>query len=110
MDDSVEVLTRYATRLALARENHILTDAEFANYGGSYYAAEIGLWLGQDADGGGIIPYAFQFDNCHAHDDVGDLVLIDRLFTDLGRREDINAYRKVIAEAEANRAAEGYRE
>ena len=97
----------YEQMLELAKKERILTNEEFAGYGGSYYAEEMGLWIGQDADGGGIIPYAFQMVQV---EEAGDEDTVSRLFADLGRQADIDAYAEELVELQKQRASFGYRD
>ena len=87
-------MTTYAEKLERAKAVEILTEEEFATAGGSYYDEDMGLWIRQDADGGGIIPYAWQMDTSRDGHGGADPDLITRLFRDLGRGADIAAYEK----------------
>ena len=58
--------TTFESMLALARQYHILSDKEWAGYGGSFFCEEMGLHVGQDStrddDIGGIVPLDFQLE------------------------------------------------
>ena len=73
----------FEAMLALARQYHILSDQEWAGYGGSFFADEMGLHVGQDAsredDIGGIVPLAFQLELAE-YGRGGDADTIKRLF------------------------------
>ena len=101
-------MTTYDEKLALAKATVILTEEEFANAGGAYFNEDMGLWIRQDADGGGIVPYAWQMDM--SRDGAGDPGLITRLFSDMGRADDIKAYSDMIAKAAKERSAYGLTE
>ena len=97
----------YSKILAIAKAIPVLTGEQFADYGGSYFNDELGLWIGQDADGGGIIPFGFQMANLS---EAGDEDLIRKIFRDLGRSADVEQYDREVIEAEESRQSEGYKE
>ena len=78
-------MTTYAQKLELAKQYPLLTEEEFAGYGGAFYAEEMGLHVGQDStrddDIGGIVPYGWQVEYCRKN---GDINLVIKLFTDMG--------------------------
>ena len=88
-------MTTYTEKLERAKAISVLTAEEFASAGGSYFDEDMGLWIRQDADGGGIVPFAWQMDMTRSHDFSPELraTIID-LFIDLGRVADIKAYSK----------------
>ena len=76
----------YRAMLKLARQYHILSDDEWAGYGGSFFCEEMGLHVGQDStrddDIGGIVPLDFQLELA-SYKRGGDPETIKRLFHDL---------------------------
>ena len=101
-------MTTYAEKLALAKATVILTEEEAAATGGAYFDEDMGLWIRQDADGGGIMPFSWQM--AMARPGAGDPETIRRLFADIGRAADVDAYDKEVAEAEASRGDYGLKE
>ena len=87
-------MTTYAEKLERAKAVEILTEEEFATAGGSYFDEDMGLWIRQDADGGGIIPYAWQMATSRDGHGGADSDVITRLFRDLGRGADIEEFEK----------------
>ena len=85
-------MTTYDEKLALARAERILTEEEGEATGGAYFNEDMGLWIRQDADGGGIMPFSFQMDSCRSHN--FPTVPVMMLFNSLGRRADIEAYER----------------
>ena len=86
-------MTTYEEKLALAEAEEVITEEEAEATGGAYFDEDMGLWIRQDADGGGIMPYSYQIDQVFA-DRPGDSELITRLFLDLGEEDDVEAYDK----------------
>ncbi len=76
--------------LELARQYHILSDKEWAGYGGSFFCDEMGLHVGQDAtrddDIGGIVPLDFQLELARDRRG-GDVDTITALFRELTQDE-----------------------
>ena len=72
--------------LANARNYKILSDEEWAGYGGSFFAEEMGLHVGQDStrddDIGGIVPLDFQLELA-GYGRGGDKYTIIALFSEL---------------------------
>ena len=73
----------FESMLALARQYHILSQEEWAGYGGSFFCEEMGLHVGQDStrddDIGGIVPLDFQLELA-GYDRGGDPATIIELF------------------------------
>ena len=101
-------MTTFDEKLALARTTTIITEAEADATGGSYFDDDMGLWIRQDADGGGIMPFAWQMASVRVGN--GDIDTIKNLFVQLGRNDDIVEYDRAAAEAEAERADYGLKE
>ena len=75
--------------LKRAKQYHILSEEEWASYGGSFFDEEMGLHVGQDAlrddDIGGIVPLDFQLelaDYGHGGDPDTIKALFDKLEQD----------------------------
>ena len=100
-------MTTYDEKLALAKATVILTEEEAAATGGAYFDEDMGLWIRQDADGGGIMPFSWQMSM--ARTDM-DKEIIRSLFFNLGRYVDMQAYDDAVAEAEASRGDYGLKE
>ena len=76
-------MTTYEQKLELAKAETVITEDEYEATGGVYFDEDMGLWIRQDSDGGGIIPLAHQLDHCRSHGfDTQDVI---RLFIDLDR-------------------------
>ena len=75
--------------LKLAKQYRILSDEEFARYGVSFFAEEMGLHVGQDStrddDIGGIVPLDFQLELA-GDGQGGDPATIKQLFQRLEAR------------------------
>ena len=84
-------MTTYEEKLALAEAEEVITEEEAEATGGAYFDEEMGLWIRQDADGGGIMPYYYQIDQVR-EGRPGDPKLITLLFIDLGHRDDVDDY------------------
>ena len=85
-------MTTFSEKLTLAKAATIITPGEADATGGCYFDEMMGLWIRQDADGGGIMPFAWQMDLSWDADQPGDLDEIRQLFKELGRTADIEAY------------------
>ena len=101
--------------LAAARQYPLLTEEEFAGYGGAFFDEEMGLHVGQDAsrddDIGGIVPFAWQMEYCWGNPaDRGDEGTIRELFVALGRGEDIEKYDDLQEYNLKHRSKWGYKE
>ena len=79
-------MTTYAEKLALAEATTVITQEEADATGGSYFDEDMGLWIRQDSDGGGIMPLSFQIDQV-THGRPGDSDTIRSLFEDMGISE-----------------------
>ena len=86
-------MTTFAEKLRRAELIGVITEAEGAATGGTYFDEGLGLWLRQDADGGGIMPFAYQMDQVYGGR-PGKAGVIETLFLRLGRTADIVEYDK----------------
>ena len=86
-------MTTFAEKLRRAKLAGVITEEEGAATGGAYFDEDMGLWIRQDADGGGIMPFAYQMDQVRGGR-PGDPCTIKALFYDLGRNDDIVEYDK----------------
>ena len=88
-------MTTYAQKLELVKQYTLLTEKQFAGYGGAFYAEEMGLHVGQDStrddDIGGVVPFSWQVEYCRKN---GSIALIKRLFVDMGWTYSIEDYEK----------------
>ena len=79
-------MSSFEEMLARARQYHILSEEEWAGYGGSFFAEEMGLHVGQDStrddDIGGIVPLDFQLELA-GYGHGGDKDTITALFNEL---------------------------
>ena len=82
-------MTTFPEKLELAKAQTILTEEEYASAGGAYFDEDMGLWIRQDADGGGIVPFAWQMEMAR---DLSQTKTIASLFIHLGRKADVDAY------------------
>ena len=112
-------MSDYDRMLENARKYPLLTEEEFAGYGGSFFAEELGLHVGQDAerddDIGGIVPFAWQMEYTlpagkGQPSGTGDEHLIRSLFNDLGEGKQVDEYDARLAYLEQHRSKWGYRE
>ena len=83
-------MSSFDAMLARARQYHILSQEEWAGYGGSFFDEEMGLHVGQDStrddDIGGIVPLDFQLELAdYGHG--GDKDTITALFNELEKDE-----------------------
>ena len=90
-------MTTFAEKLRRAELIGVITEEEGAATGGAYFDEGLGLWLRQDADGGGIMPFIYQMDQVNGGR-PGDVGVIETLFIRLGRTADIHEYDKVAAD------------
>ena len=90
-------MTTFAEKLRRAELAGVITEEEGAATGGTYFDEDMGLWIRQDADGGGIMPLAYQMDQVRGGR-PGDPYTIKALFTGLGRTGDIVEYYKALAD------------
>ena len=92
-------MTTYTEKLALAMATTVITEEESEATGGAYFNEDMGLWIRQDADGGGIMPLTYQLDQVRGRR-PGETVTIMRLFNDMGRSLDVQLYMDSQAENE----------
>ena len=86
-------MTTYAEKLRRAELAGVITEEEGAATGGAYFDEDMGLWVRQDADGGGIMPFSYQMDQVRGGR-PGDADTINKLFASLDRTGDIVEYDK----------------
>ena len=82
-------MTTFPEKLELAKAQTILTEEEYASAGGAYFDEDMGLWIRQDADGGGIVPFGWQMEMVR---NESQAQTIRQLFIHLGRTADVDAY------------------
>ena len=95
-------MVTYEEKLERAKATTVLTDDVFFECEAVDFDENMGLWVRQESEGGGIAPYAWQMQMADGHDFVlkdSSRDTVNRLFRDLGHGVEVDAYERRCAAA-----------